>query len=110
MYTQQWIDYMEISGMQNVIDNTTTSKFSPLEILEEEERVSFFDILLNEATSAEEKLLLDLIDKLVDEAWELPNGKAIRGRLRQLFCAQGYTWRQYNPTLRAIKRKFELCH
>lgn len=77
----------------------------PPEVLEKAERGTILERLLREAVTPEEHTLLCLIDELMDEAWKFDTGKALRGELRRLFKAMGFSERRFYAAFHSIEKR-----
>ena len=105
MYSEKYRRLHEHPGMNFTIKNTPDTRPQPPVALQMAEEGTLLERLLREAVTPEEPVLLLLIDELVDEAWRLPTGKALRGELRKSFTSQGYSERRFYMTFHNIEKR-----
>ena len=105
MYSEKYRRLHEHAGMDFTIKNTPDTRPQPPVALQIAEEGTLLERLLREAVTPEEHVLLLLIDELVDEAWRLPTGKALRGELKKSFTSQGYSERRYYLTFHNIEKR-----
>ena len=106
MYSKKYRRNHEFKGMDNTIKNTPDTRPQPPLTVQIAEEGTMLERLLREAVTPEEHVLLTLIDELVDEAWRLPTGKALRGELRRTFLSQGYSKRHFYVAFHNIEKRF----
>ena len=105
MYPEKYRRLHEHTGMDFTIKNTPDTRPQPPVALQLAEEGTLLEQLLREAVTPEERELLCLIDDLIDEAWRLPTGKALRGELRKAFTSQGYSKRRFYMTFHNIEKR-----
>ena len=105
MYSEKYRRLHEHTGMDFTIKNTPDTRPQPPVALQMAEEGTLLERLLREAVTPEEHVLLLLIDELVDEAWRLPTGKALRGGLKKSFTSQGYSERRFYMTFHNIEKR-----
>lgn len=88
------------------VDRTTPS---PPEALERAEDGTAFDAVLRQAMSADERVLMRHVSALLDDAWRLGTGKALRGELRRLFTSGGRSDRRFYAAFHGIERRVWEC-
>ena len=106
MYSEKYRRLHEHAGMDFTIKNTPDTRPQPPLALQIAEEGNLLEQLLREAVTPEERELLCLIDDLIDEAWRLPTGKALRGELRRTFLSQGYSKRHFYVAFYNIEKRF----
>ena len=106
MYSKKYRRNHEFKGMDNTIKNTPDTRPQPPLTVQIAEEGTMLERLLREAVTPEEHVLLTLIDELVDEAWRLPTGRAMRGELRRTFLSQGYSTRRFYVAFHNIEKRF----
>lgn len=137
MYSESYMTQMEKTGLTAIIEvaNTnerlasglkglpigagrTTRVFelaedhtvpSPPEALEREEEGTVFDSILRQAMSDDERVVLRLIEELLDNAWQFGTGKALRAELRCLFTSDGRSERRFYTAFHGIERRVVGC-
>lgn len=107
MYTERWRKNCELTNMQPLIEKTPDfdTHSRPPEVLEVRERVGAIERLLSVATTPDERRLIELIDTVIDQAWRLDTGKALRGELRHLWRAEGRTEWGFYKAFHAVQHR-----
>jgi len=105
MYSDTYLGRKEFTGMTITINNASAPHPTPPEIVQKMEEGTAIDKLMRGAVTPEEHTLLLLIDEMVDEAWRFPTGKALRGELRKMFTACGFSERRFYAAFRSIETR-----
>lgn len=105
MYSEKYRRLHEHTGMDFTIKNTPDTRPQPPVALQMAEEGTLLERLLREAVTEDERELLYLIDALVDEAWRLSTGKALRGELRRAFTSQGRSERRFYTAFYGIEKR-----
>ena len=103
MYVQAYRDLKEITGMHITLDNTVDRRPRPPEALEMQETPAGIEGLMIGALSDDERNLVVVIDRLADEAWRFPTGKALRGEMRRMWKEAGRTEWGFYQAFHALK-------
>jgi hypothetical protein len=103
MYAHSYVGRYEVTGLWAVIENARYQGLPPPALTETAEEETTMEALLREAVTSEEHLMLQMIDKLVDESWRFDTGKGLRGELRKMFLACGLSKRAYYRAFHALK-------
>lgn len=113
MYSEKYRRLHEFTGMDFTIKNTPDTRPQPPVALQMAEEGTLLERLLREAVTPEERVLLCLIDDLIDEAWRLPVGKergrltakTLRGELKRMFLSKGYSKRRFYIAFHNIEQR-----
>lgn len=105
MYTDNYRDRTEITGMQVTIDTARDGGRTPADALLLAEEPTVFERLLDAAVTTDERRLLRLIDALLDEAWRFETGKALRGELRRLWTLRGLSGRRFYAAFHGLAER-----
>lgn len=103
MYNQSYQDSKEITGMHITLGNAVDYRPRPPEMLEMKEEPTGIEGLMAAAMSEDERRLVAVIDRLADEAWRFPTGKALRGELRRMWKEVGRTEWGFYQAFHALK-------
>ncbi len=105
MYNETYRGEKEITGMHLTIDNASDGRLTPPETVEAVETPTAFESMLAAATTADERAMLKLIDKLLDESWRFSTGKALRSELRRMWSAGGRSTPRYYTAFHALAER-----
>lgn len=105
MYSEKYRRLHEHTGMDFTIKNTPDTRPQPPVALQMAEEGTLLEQLLRGALTEDERELLYLIDALVDEAWRLSTGKALRGELRRAFTSHGRSKRRFYTAFYGIEKR-----
>jgi len=105
MYSEKYRRNHEFTNMSITINTAPSAEPSPPELVAQFEEGTVLEQLLRGALTEDERELLCLIDALVDEAWRLSTGKALRGELRRAFTSQGRSERRFYTAFYGIKKR-----
>lgn len=119
MYSETYVRYKEVTILDPMLDAETTRVPSPRftvlhsegaaptppEALQRKETATMFERLLRDAVTPEEHALIVLLDDLVDEAWRFETGKGLRGELRRMFTAMGFSERRFYAAFHGIEKR-----
>lgn len=103
MYVQAYRDWKEITGMHITLDNAADRRPRPPEVLEMKEERAGIEGLMAVALSEDERRLVAVIDRLADEAWRFPTGKALRGEMLRMWKEAGRTEWGFYQAFHALK-------
>jgi len=105
MYSEKYRRNHEFTNMSITINTVPSAEPSPPELVAQFEEGTVLEQLLRGALTEDERELLCLIDALVDEAWRLSTGKALRGELRRAFTSHGRSERRFYTAFYGIKKR-----
>jgi len=105
MYSEKYRRNHEFTNMSITINTVPSAEPSPPELVAQFEEGTVLEQLLRGALTEDERELLYLIDALVDEAWRLSTGKALRGELRRAFTSHGRSERRFYTAFYGIKKR-----
>ena len=113
MYSETYINQMEITSMSHMISIARDKGHTPREALERKEEGTLLDRLLREAVTPEEHALMGLIDGLIDELLDTDtrqreSGRTMRTRLRKAFTAMGFSERCFYAAFHGIEKRIVL--